>query len=138
MEEQDKIIVFKRFDSSIDANLAKTKLDAYGIPCFLTEENLTNLYPLQNIILFGVRLHIFSKDHGEAEQILSEVHQNQDEITVCPRCRSRNVFMEQTENFGRRMLSLLGSIFFVIPLPKVYRCHDCHHEFKFPLTTKHS
>jgi uncharacterized protein YlaN (UPF0358 family) len=72
MEESDKIIVYKRFDSSIDANLAKTKLDAYGIPCFLTEENLTNLYPLQNTILFGVRLHIFSNDQNQADQILNE------------------------------------------------------------------
>src|SRR5690348_5533430 len=97
MEEQDEIIVIKRFDSSIDANLAKTKLDAYGIPCFLTEENLTNLYPMQNTVLFGVRLHIFSKDNSEAERILSGVHPNQDEITVCPRCRSRNVFLEYSE-----------------------------------------
>lgn len=72
MEESDEIIVYKRFDSAIDANLAKTKLDAYGIPCFLTEENLTNLYPLQNTVLFGVRLHIFSNDQDQADKILNE------------------------------------------------------------------
>ncbi|MFZ2906825.1 MAG: DUF2007 domain-containing protein [Cyclobacteriaceae bacterium] len=72
MEESDEIIVYKRFDNSIDANLAKTKLDAYGIPCFLTEENLTNLYPLQNTVLFGVRLHIFSSDQDQADKILNE------------------------------------------------------------------
>ncbi len=73
MEKNDQIIVFKKYDSSIDANLAKTKLDAYGVPCFLTEENLTNLYPLQNLLLFGVRLHIFSNDLQQAEQILNEM-----------------------------------------------------------------
>ncbi len=72
MKENDQIVVFKKYDNSIDANLAKTKLDAYGIPCFLTEENLTNLYPLQNLLLFGVRLHIFSTDRENAEQVLNE------------------------------------------------------------------
>ncbi|HET9053040.1 MAG TPA: DUF2007 domain-containing protein [Cyclobacteriaceae bacterium] len=73
MEENDQIIVFKKYDNSIEANLAKTKLDAHGIPCFLSDENLTNLYPLQNTLLFGVRLHIFSNDRQNAEQILNDV-----------------------------------------------------------------
>lgn len=72
MEDQDEIVVFKRFDNNIDANLAKTKLDAYGIPCFLTDENLTNLYPMQNTILFGVRLHIFKQDETRVKQVLEE------------------------------------------------------------------
>lgn len=73
MHKSDTIIVFRKYDSAIDANLAKTKLDAYGIPCFLTEENLNNLYPLHNVPLFGVRLHIFSNDAELAEQVLNEI-----------------------------------------------------------------
>ena len=41
------IVVFRHFDIAIDAHIAKSKLDAYGIPCFLTEENMANLYPDQ-------------------------------------------------------------------------------------------
>ena len=130
MEEQDQIIVLKRFDNSIDANLAKTKLDAFGIPCFLTEENVTNLYPLQDTILFGVRLHIFSKDHDQAHQILNEQVIYQDEIVECPRCRSKNVKIEETEKFSKRLLGFLVGFFLMLfPLPKVYRCQDCEHEF---------
>ncbi|HEU5290771.1 MAG TPA: DUF2007 domain-containing protein [Cyclobacteriaceae bacterium] len=72
MEEQDEIIVFKRFESAIDANIVKTKLDANGIPCFLTEENLANLYPLQNFLAMGVRLHLFSRDIEWAKAVLNE------------------------------------------------------------------
>lgn len=72
MEERDEIIVFKRFESAIDANIVKTKLDANGIPCFLTEENLANLYPLQNFLAMGVRLHLFSKDIEWAQSVLNE------------------------------------------------------------------
>lgn len=72
MDAEEKIIIYRAFDTVIQANLAKTKLDAYGIPCFLTEENFTNLYPLRNDIFPGVRLHIFEKDREQADDVLKE------------------------------------------------------------------
>jgi Putative prokaryotic signal transducing protein len=66
----EKIIVFESFDNVIKANIIKTKLDAYGIPCFLTDENFVNLYPIRNEIFPGVRLHIFEKDRDEVMQVL--------------------------------------------------------------------
>jgi hypothetical protein len=70
MEEPEKIIIYTAFDNVIAANIAKTKLDAYGIPCFLTEENFTGLYPLQNDIFPGVRLHIFEQDSERVRELL--------------------------------------------------------------------
>lgn len=70
-EEQSKIVVFRAFDTPILANLAKTKLDAYGIPCFLTDEHFVNLYPIRNDIFPGVRLHIFENDKQRVEEILT-------------------------------------------------------------------
>jgi hypothetical protein len=72
MDETEKIIIFTSFDNVIAANIAKTKLDAYGIPCFLTEENFTGLYPLRNDIFPGVRLHIFEKDFDQAKEVLED------------------------------------------------------------------
>ncbi len=71
-QPEDKIIIYAAYDTAIQANLAKTKLDAYGIPCFLTEENFTGLYPLRNAIFPGVRLHIFENDSDRAREILLE------------------------------------------------------------------
>jgi len=68
----DKIIVFGAYDTIIQANLAKTKLDAYGVPCFLTEENFTGFFPLRNDIFPGVRLHVFERDADRAREILRE------------------------------------------------------------------
>ena len=68
----EKIVIYQAFDTVMKANLAKTKLDAYGIPCFLTEENFTSLYPFRNDIFPGVRLHIFEKDASQAREILAE------------------------------------------------------------------
>jgi hypothetical protein len=67
----EKIVILLAFDNVIAANIAKTKLDAYGIPCFLTEENFTGLYPLMNTIFPGVRLHVFEKDFQQAADILN-------------------------------------------------------------------
>ncbi|MCW5911963.1 MAG: DUF2007 domain-containing protein [Cyclobacteriaceae bacterium] len=73
MEEvEDKIIVFDAYDTVVAANLAKTKLDAYGIPCFLTDEHITSLYPIRNDIFPGVRLHIFEQDLLRVKEILKD------------------------------------------------------------------
>ncbi len=71
-DPEEKIIVFRAYDSAMEANLAKTKLDAYGIPCFLTDENLTNLYPIRNAIFPGVRLYIFEMDFMQANEVMRE------------------------------------------------------------------
>ena len=72
MDDHDQIIVFKRFENAIDANIIKTKLDAHGIPCFLTEENLANLYPALSLLSIGIRLHMFADDVEWAVEILKE------------------------------------------------------------------
>lgn len=73
MEEgEGKIIVYQAYDTVTMANLAKTKLDAYGIPCFLTEENFTGLYPIRNELFPGVRLHVFEKDKDRVREVLTE------------------------------------------------------------------
>ncbi len=132
MDEQDKIIEFRNYDTSMEANLAKTKLDAYGIPCFLTGENLSNLYPINNPKFSGVRLHVFSKDEEQARQILgSIVPLSEVELTRCPRCRSTNVEITYTKKFSSRIFTFFMALFVAIwPPRKVYHCLDCGHAFK--------
>jgi hypothetical protein len=71
-DEAEKIIIYEAYDTAVQANLAKTKLDAYGIPCFLTEENFTGLYPFRNDIFPGVRLHVFEKDKERVKEVLND------------------------------------------------------------------
>ena len=66
------IIVYTSFSTAIEANLAKTKLDAYGIPCFLSDENLAGLYPLSFFKAGQVRLHVFEQDAPRVKEILEE------------------------------------------------------------------
>ncbi|MDL5050168.1 DUF2007 domain-containing protein [Oscillatoria amoena NRMC-F 0135] len=130
VEEPDKIVALKSFDDSIEANIAKTKLDAYGIPCFLTEENLANLYPIRSP-RFSVRLHVFEKDKMRAEDVLNErVMLTDEETTRCPQCRSTNIESGYSQKPSSLLLSILSSLFFVLFPPKrVNYCRDCEYEF---------
>lgn len=132
MEPSEEIIVFKQFDDVIEANIVKTKLDAYGIPCFLSEENLGSLYPGQHFNLFSIRLHLFAQDAERAQQILNERNLIVDRDTVqCPQCKSIKIERDFPKRFGEKLSSSLGALFFGVFFPKhkIFRCLDCDHEF---------
>ena len=134
MQDRDDIIVFQGFDNVIEANIAKSKLDAYGVPCFLTEENMASLYPgASNMMNSNVRLHIFGHDRERVRQIMSENALTVDDDTTlrCPKCRSKNIERDFPKKLTVSFLSSLQYLFFGIFFPdkKVYRCADCETEF---------
>ncbi|MBT1703218.1 putative signal transducing protein [Chryseosolibacter indicus] len=129
MKERDDIVVYKVYDTAIDANIAKTKLDAYGIPCFLTEENLSNLYPAQPFLGFKVRLHLFSGDKEKAREILDEVSLSVSyhNSLQCPSCGSTRI----TRTFPKGERESFKVLFFGVLFPhrKVNLCRECDNEF---------
>ncbi|MEO5976965.1 MAG: DUF2007 domain-containing protein [Chryseolinea sp.] len=134
MQDHNLIIVLNTFNSSIDANIAKSKLDAYGIPCFLTEENMANLYPGASTLMnFNVRLHILQEDEESARHIMAEMNLDVSDDTVmqCPACRSNNVHRDFPKKLTTSFFSELRFLFFGIfnPEKKVCRCADCECEF---------
>jgi hypothetical protein len=128
-EPGEDIVVYQYFDNAIEANLAKTKLDAYGIPCFLTEENMAGLYPGQNFNAFKVRLHLFAADRERADHVLQgESTLIDDEAgAVCPRCESSRIERAFPSKLSDRLLYVLFGIF--LPHKKVNHCLDCDCEF---------
>ena len=132
--EQDNIVVFRKFRDSISANIVKSKLDAYGIPCFLTEENLSNLYPGASALMNSqVRLHLFNRDVEAALQVMAESNfvLQDDTVLHCPGCRSTDIERDFPKNLSENTLSALRYLFFGIftPEKKVYRCGNCEREF---------
>ena len=125
---KERIITFRNFDNLIQANLAKTKLDAYGIPCFLVNENFNNLYPIHNTRFSGVRLNIFETDWIRANELVPE-DQTQSQIS-CPHCQSNDV--QELPNASNEanpfMESLREFLFLKTPRP-TFRCRNCNHEF---------
>ena len=130
-EPADRIIVFESYDTVTAANLVKTKLDAYGIPCFLSDEHFVNLYPIRNELFPGVRLHIFEKDKERVIEILKEESSGTEtEVIYCPSCQSADVKLEETKKgLLADFLSTLLSGLFLHP-KKVYRCQACNHTFE--------
>lgn len=108
----------------MQANLAKTKLDAYGIPCFLTDENLTNLYPIRNAIFPGVRLHIFEHDADEVKTILLD--DPEESFIKCPRCGSPD-YEGHLSALDRAGFFLAGIFGMIMPphSPSEHRCKKC-------------
>jgi hypothetical protein len=130
MQDHDEIIVFTQFDTGIEANIIRAKLDANDIPCFLTEENMAGLYPGQQALAFRIRLHIFKKDVEQVSNLLMEKQTDQTEID-CPRCCSRKIQREFPKGFSQRPLAALTVLFFGVFMPhkKVNHCLDCDCEF---------
>lgn len=132
MENEGEIIVFGQFDTVIDANIAKTKLDAFDVPCFLTEENMAGLYPGQQAFAFRIRLHIFRKDVDQVSKLLMVHHvSNETAEIICPRCQSYKTVRDFPKEYSLKPLAALGILFFGVLMPhkKINRCLDCDCEF---------
>ncbi|RZK19234.1 MAG: DUF2007 domain-containing protein, partial [Hymenobacter sp.] len=69
---QANIIVLDSYYEPLAAHLARTKLEAAGIPCFLTNENLVSLNRMYSPVAGGVRLHVYQRDAAQATEVLRE------------------------------------------------------------------
>jgi Zn finger protein HypA/HybF involved in hydrogenase expression len=129
----EKFVTVATFTTSAEAHLAKIKLDAADIQCFVDNEN--NLYSPP----FGyVRLRVWEKDREEALAILgleaaSDEETDADEIAVvCPYCKSDSV--HYGINRDKTNILFIVRTFFLQSLPfyrnKIYCCNACNKHFK--------
>jgi hypothetical protein len=138
---EDRIVVLESFADPITAHLAKSRLEAEQIPCFLTNENLVSLNRLYGPATGGVRLHVRQQDVVAASEILryetvpmTATRADEEpapDIVHCPKCDSVDVAFgpatRNTYSFPMLMLSMLLGY----PLRgKRYHCFHCRHEFK--------
>lgn len=65
-----KLVTLASFDNSIDAHLLRTKLESEEIPCFIFDENMVTLNPLNNITVGGVKVKVMEEDLDAARNIL--------------------------------------------------------------------
>lgn len=104
----DNIIVLTTYPNPLDAHLARTRLEAAGIPCFLSNEALVTLNVMYSPAAGGVRLHVYARDAERAAEVLhglpymyaniGGLASNPDETPrdsgaglTCPRCGSSDV-----------------------------------------------
>jgi len=128
------------------ANLARTRLEAAGIPCFLSNEHLVSLLPLYSPITGGVRLHVRARDAEAALEILhaeplplatepdvaSFAADAPDPVTPrCPRCGSSDVaYGPATRNTYEFWPALLSVLLRFPVRGNRFHCFHCGHEYK--------
>jgi len=69
---ENRMVILDTFPNSILAGLAKAKLDAYGIPCMLTGETVSALYPFPAGGFSDIRLYVLKADVEQALAVLQE------------------------------------------------------------------
>ncbi len=69
---EDKIVVYKTFESPMEANIVKARLLDAGFECFLTGENAALVYPVFDTSISGIQLHVFERDVEAIGQFLTE------------------------------------------------------------------
>ena len=146
MPSPDSIVFLESFYEPMAANLARTRLEAAGIPCFLSNENLVSLLPLYSPITGGVRLFVRQRDAEAALEILHHEPvppaQEPDVASFaadapdptkprCPRCGSTDVaYGAATKGGARNWFYLLLSVLLRFPLRgRRYHCFHCGNEF---------
>jgi DNA-directed RNA polymerase subunit M/transcription elongation factor TFIIS len=140
----DKLVTIANFaftpDPVSQAELAKIKLEAEGIRCFLSGKNFIGIYWLCSAVAGGVKLQVKKSDAKRALKILQtdekvEIEALDNNLTpepidgLCPKCHSDDIAYHR---FSRTAF-YLGILFFRVPLPlsrRSYKCNDCGHTWK--------
>ena len=68
---EKEIVLYRTFDSPVEANIVKDVLETNGVPCFLSNEIFSSVLPLTNSEVGAIRLNVFAEDVEKADTILS-------------------------------------------------------------------
>jgi hypothetical protein len=139
--KQENIIVLDSFYEPLAAHLARTKLEAAGIACFLTNENLVSLNRMYSPVAGGVRLHVYERDAAKATEVLREppvmqasrgglaepVENGAAESTPCPRCDSTDVSYDAAAEPGAAhwFVALLSRLRRYPLQGRAHHCFNC-------------
>jgi DNA-directed RNA polymerase subunit M/transcription elongation factor TFIIS len=144
---EDDLVTIRNYafgpDPAGEAELARIKLEAAGIPCFLAGQEFASTYWLASGANRGVQLQVKRSDAERALEVLGpapgapdqEVEpqaQADESVTpLCPRCHSDAVVYER---FSRRFfyLSMLLLGFPLLWGRRRYHCDRCGYTWKRP------
>ncbi len=143
MSTEDKIITFESYYDPMLAHIVRTRLEANGIPCFITDENALGSNAIFNPATGGVKLKIFERDLERCREILAtegdlheqdhfEVDSETNNYVVCPYCASTNVSNIQAERNTEEWSDLSSIMNLANPFqPQMnWHCNNCQREFE--------
>jgi len=129
---QRQLITLRQYRDLSEAIVARTMLEAAGIPVYLRDENLVRLDWQVSNFIGGIRLQVEDSDAQAATELLnqpvSEFISLDDGVAFeqphCPHCDSLEISFEG----AGRALAITSTFLFGIPLPlgrKSWVCNDC-------------
>jgi len=122
-----ELVELKTYDSSILANIAKSKLNACGIESFIFNENISSILPFYyNLLGRGVRLMVLEDDFERAKSLLMPSVDGK-----CPNCGS--IRIKRTDKKISSKLKLVFLALLIGPIGNLlndFQCEDCGHNFK--------
>jgi hypothetical protein len=122
-------------DPASEAELARIKLEANGIRCFLDGKNFIATYWLMSGVNRGIKLQVSESDAESALEILGIDKHKEGDIgsepinPPCPKCGGNSV---EYEKFSQKLF-YLGILLLRFPLPflkKTYKCANCGETWK--------
>ena len=124
------LVTIARYSLPYEAHLARSRLDAEGIPAFVADEHTIGMQWLYSNALGGVRLQVPEPCVEEARRILAEdleaplVESQGEDKPRCPHCGSLDT---EPHQLGRRwaFLVFLGLDFPLFPVRQGIRCRRC-------------
>lgn len=121
--------VLTTYDSTINANLLRAKLENEGIPCFLNNEHFTNLMPHYfNILGSGVQILVPTDQLEQAK----EIAKLDDGRMTCPNCGATNI-KNDLESPKNKLKLILIALLIAVPIGNLlnrYKCLECGQKFK--------
>lgn len=117
-----------------EAHIIKARLNNERIPCFLTNQNFTNLMPhYSNLLGSGIQIMVRDSDYKIARELIIDKIKPENEGIICPYCGSEDIGLGVGRNPLFKLINILIAILAMIPIghlkPKYY-CKICYKEIK--------
>ena len=126
----------QNFPYSSEAQIIKGRLEADGIPVFLSDNITIDTDPLVSQAIGGVKLKVLAKDAMKAQHILSTLEKysldDAGNAISCPNCKNEKIEMFSTIKDIKSFFSFIfGFLFGTLPFyaKHKYKCEDCNTEF---------
>lgn len=128
---ESRVKTIATFSKPEEAHLFRTRLEAAGIPAYVQDEHLIQMYWLYSNAVGGARVQIADEDLDAAREFLANDSPQtaSDAVEViCPRCGSHDTAPDELP----RRISFLSIL--VLRLPFLFSrhrwcCAACHHVF---------
>ncbi len=132
----DTFKTIARYQYSTEAQIVKGRLEADGIPVFLSDSFTIDTDPLVSNAIGGVKLKVYARDALRAQHILQSISKyaldDKGNTIACPKCKSETITLFSTiKDLKSFFAFVFGVLFAALPFytKHKYRCDVCNTEF---------